>query len=86
MAEYISIPSTKSGSNLKLNRMVKEIWIPDIRHILLTYEKSGARVRKMAEEIRISDIRPKRLKYDKLGAGIRKLADDFIPRYKVNTY
>ena len=38
MAEYISIPGTKSGINLKLNRIVKEILIQDIGHILLKYE------------------------------------------------
>ena len=85
MAEYISIPGTKSGSNLKINKIVKEIWIPDIRHILLKYEKLSARIRKMAEEIWILDTRPIRIKYDKLGASIRKMADDFIPRYKLNT-
>ena len=62
MPEYISIPGTKSGSNLKSKRMVKEILILDIRHILLEYEKLSARIRIIAEEIRISDIGPIRIK------------------------
>ena len=41
MAENISIPDTKSGCNLTLNRIVKVILIPDIRDILLKYEKFG---------------------------------------------
>ena len=55
MAEYTSNPCTKCGSYIKLNEMVKEIWILDRRHILLKYKKSGARIRKMAEDIWISD-------------------------------
>ncbi len=39
MAEYILIPDTKSGNNLKLNRVVKEILIRDIRHIRLKFKK-----------------------------------------------
>ena len=85
MSEYISIPGTKSGCNIKLNRMMKEIWILDIRHILLKYEQLSARIRKIGEEIGLSDIRPIRIKYDKLGASIRKMVDDLIPRNKVNT-
>ena len=65
--------------------MVKEIEIPDMRHILRKYEKLGARIRKMAEEIGISDTRPILIKYDKLEASFRKMADDFIPRYNVYT-
>ena len=73
MAEYISIPDTKSGKNLKLNKVVKEIWIPDIRHILLKYKKKiSATIRKIAKEIPISDIRPIRIKYDKLIASFKK--------------
>ena len=46
MAENISIPDTKSGNNLKSNRLVKEILIPDIRHILLKYKKNKCKNKK----------------------------------------
>ena len=46
MAEYISIPVTKSGNTLKLNRVVKENRIPDIRHILLKYKKNKCKNKK----------------------------------------
>ena len=86
MAKYISIPDTKSGNNLKLNRVVKEIWIQDIGHIRLKYKKINERIRKMAEVIRISDIRPIRIKYDKLIASSRKMVEEIWRKFKLQIW
>ena len=57
-------------------KIVKKIWIPDIGHILVKYEKLSPRIRKIAEDIRMSDTRPILIKYDKLSANLRKMAEE----------